>query len=143
VGGEGQAAEWEDQVSTEKKVLTIVRSKWRRGGETGNLNQQFGRTKLLNQKGQMCCLGFDALACGVPKKRIADVEEPIGIPGVTLRGAYGKSRLKKGRYGLDHKKAVEQAIEANDNPHISEEKREKLVRKYLKQLGWADVKFVD
>lgn len=58
--------------------LIIDRKKWRTGGDscykTGS-----GPTLLLNDKGYMCCLGFDALRKGLSKKDILNVGEPEDI----------------------------------------------------------------
>ena len=50
---------------TPPKEFTIVRSKWAHGGTQNE--RILGPTNLLNDKGNMCCLGFYAEACGAPK----------------------------------------------------------------------------
>jgi hypothetical protein len=51
--------------------FTVVESKWLRGGHGGD-----GITptpsQLLDQHGQMCCMGFLALACGVPREALEE-----------------------------------------------------------------------
>jgi hypothetical protein len=128
-------------VSTEKKVLTIVRSKWRRGG---NNNTHLGVTRLLNDRGRMCCLGFDAIACGLSPAIIKGLGEPCEIGQADVPREY----LESPRFGEEggryyQTKAITVAIEHNDEEHISDTEREVLIRQDLKALGWDDVLFVD
>lgn len=43
------------------KIVIISRKKWARGQI-----KKYGDSSLLNDKGNMCCLGFVAKSCGVP-----------------------------------------------------------------------------
>lgn len=57
----------------EMRVLTIDRTRWYRG-------QGDRESRLLRSKdGKMCCLGFDALACGLEEKNIIDVGFPSQV----------------------------------------------------------------
>lgn len=89
------------------KVLVIDRRKWRRGGDgvMCMLNDKFGGTALLNDRGKMCCLGFDAKACGVPRSIILKEGMPDDVvrhlPYLTgkqeeIVNAYRKGRVTKG-----------------------------------------------
>lgn len=120
-------------------VLVIDRSRWRRGGS--KFDGQFGRTHLLNNKGMMCCLGFDALACGVLKKDIFEVANPVDVGGEKVPDAYINTRGWK--RGSVEEYAVQNAISANDDQYLSEPEREIKIRGYLMKLGWKDVVFVD
>jgi hypothetical protein len=55
--------------------LIIDRSKWRTGGD--NIpNTGIGKTRLLNEEGYMCCLGFACEQSGVPKDVLLNVASP-------------------------------------------------------------------
>lgn len=56
----------------DKLVCTVKRSKWVRGG-------RFGRSLLLNEDGNMCCLGFLGEACGVPTDQLGGVGMPQSV----------------------------------------------------------------
>lgn len=111
-----------------KKVLTIERAKWRRGGPCGIGS---GPTALLNDSGFMCCLGFDALACGLSEAQIRGFQFPFEVP--TDRQDYRRSRTSS---------AINEALAANDDDGISEVVREVRVREALLTFGYHDVVFV-
>lgn len=118
------------------KVLTIQRSKWRRGGASG--------TYLLASDGMMCCLGFDALACGLPAARIERVAEPYDIVGKDDFEEYAKSpRFFDDDGYVSQSELVHRAIDINDGAYDSEAEREAALIPVLKALGWDDVVFVD
>lgn len=118
------------------RVLVIDRSKWQRG-----LPDDFdGDTYLLDQSGMMCCLGFDAIACGIARKRILSVQTPAGITGA-LPWSYRAGRFSSNT--REHTMAVATAMDINDNALIDDPEREALLIPVLKQLGWDDVRFVD
>lgn len=121
------------------KVLTIERSKWIRGDAFD--------TALLNDNGKMCCLGFDAIACGLPAALIDGRGNPDGIDDRALENFpdYLKSRrFIADDFGITRQSAiVDRAIKHNDDNDIDDEAREHLVRNDLIALGWDDVVFVD
>jgi hypothetical protein len=129
------------------KILTIERATWRRGGGSVCLSDRLGPTRLLNDKGLMCCLGFDALACGIPREHILGQFDPESL----LRGKYQPPQrdedipveyINTRIVDFENAPAVVAAMSANDDSDISEEVREIRVRAALIQLGWDDVKFV-
>lgn len=129
---------------SEPKVLTIQRSKWRRGRK--------GSTYLLDTAGWMCCLGFDALACGIPTERILLKETPLAafpyfdpIPEHYADGRMVFRDVFDGGDSLvrNHTDVVRAAMEHNDDSALTEPERERLVREDLMALGWSDVEFVD
>ncbi len=138
----------------EPKVLVINRATWRRGGDDDKeLKYRFGRTQLLNEKGFMCCLGFDAVACGVPTVALIDQNEPCELgPDDRVPAEYLESRLEALReYDDDDEyyttsfgnvQAVFEAMDLNDDKNIDDAERERRLVPVLKQLGWDDVVFV-
>lgn len=53
------------------RLLVIDRQKWLRGNAL--------TSTLLNDNGCMCCLGFEAKACGVPESVMRNVPTPAGL----------------------------------------------------------------
>lgn len=127
-----------------RKVLTIERAKWRRGGDAGY--SDMGPTKLLNRHGFMCCLGFDAIACGLTEDIIRDKNYPSSLvtgKRISELSDYARTRVTKCSYGFNDESApAKRAVKANDGPFLSEAEREAAVRAALVDLGWDDVVFV-
>lgn len=141
----------------EKKVLVINRPQWLRG-------QGSYQSRLLDWDGRMCCLGFDALACGLTNDDIRGISSPWGV------GVDKNTRTKYPDYFLtrtglvvlgsptrEQKKIAGQVarlmrindfiigagFDSGDGIITSEEEREKLIREGLMELGYEDVVFTD
>lgn len=96
-------------MSTKLKTLVIDCNKWVRGSSPFEL----GRIRLLNDKGNMCCLGFDCEQNrGCKREDILDVYAPWTI---------SKQRI------FD-----EEAMSINDDAYISDKERIKRLRKCMK-----------
>jgi hypothetical protein len=136
-------------------VLTIERSKWRRGGDSDELVSKYGLTYLLNDEGFMCCLGFDAVACGFSAADITYKPDPAEFSEFDLGKflEYAASRVVSTRQHDDEDdhdytvtcltEAANNAVMHNDDPKIDEQTRERLIRADLIALGWDDVVFID
>lgn len=135
------------------KILTIERAKWRRGGDTDDLCERFGDTQLRAPNGMMCCLGFDAIACGLSPDSLIGVADPKDIGRDTLWSHldYVQTRLIERRSEDEDEHpstwwtlqdAVGEAIRHNDAKDITDDERETLIRADLMALGWDDVVFV-
>ncbi len=132
-------------MSTHKKVFkdvksfTVKRSKWKRGGKGP------GETFLLNKEGHMCCLGFYALACGLPKKNIREVVAPRDLVRAGKNWntvLVEKEKAPSGyEFVLNSDTAVD-AIRANDDQELSDKDREADIKDTFKLVG-IKVKFVD
>jgi hypothetical protein len=120
--------------------LTIDRNKWARGGYNGE-------AALLNDDGNMCCLGFACRASGLAAKTIKGIGLPGDLPDESLDPVRMAKKLGKlvkrtttdgiysdGRY-------VDDAVCTNDDNNISESMREYRLKPILKKLGFS-VKFV-
>lgn len=123
-----------------RKVLTIVRSKWIRGGDPS--------TALLTSDGKMCCLGFDALACGFTEDQICYKPTPAQMVRFLPEGFELPDHYRNRIVGYDLGTVcnafwVEDAIHYNDDSDLDDAEREELVRGALIKLGWDDVVFVD
>lgn len=116
-----------------KKVLVIDRRKWARGKVGG---------RLLDWGGKMCCLGFDARACGIPKKVILDMETPGDISSY-YSCEDAKTRVTFNDYYVGNSAVVEDAIHFNDNEELTDSQREEYLTPVLKKLGYDEIKFVN
>lgn len=116
------------------KPLIIDRSKWRTGGN--KLNEQYGDTKLLNDKGFMCCLGFYCLQIG--NKKTQDIED-IALPE-NLDNYDGIEALinNKTYYNSDF---TETAIRINDSTETDNDLREHKIIEHFKEIN-VSVNFV-
>ena len=145
-------------------VLTIYRDEWRRGPYANEgvvpppKATKLGLTLLLDEQGQKCCLGFDALACGWTTAQILGLSTPesvvrsamaqtVAIPAGYESRVRTRPRFKPGSPGfgsvVENTRAVWLAMEANDKGDIDEPTREAQVREHLIELGWDDVVFLD
>ena len=104
--------------------LLITRDKWVRG-QSGI----FGKSRLLNNKGNMCCLGFLGKTCGVPVNEMLDKVYPIDL---------GPEYTKLFPEGL--KGMVVDFIRSNDSG--SEKTREETLKELFLTIG-VTVEFVD
>lgn len=96
-----------------RKKLIIDRTKWGRGSD----REKYGLSVLFNARGNMCCLGFWCVETQrVKKEKMLDV----GLPAYV------------GRWRDWHIRAMR----INDNPHITDADRERL----LKDLFWEEDK---
>jgi hypothetical protein len=121
--------------------LTIDRSKWRTGGDEidnkhGELHHEHGDTKLLNDKGMMCCLGFFCLQIeNRAPNEILNIGDPAGLHNITR----GSNLI--GDDGLN-RPWVSHAITINDDGVLSNETREEEIHSLFKIHGF-DVKFIN
>lgn len=113
------------------RVLTIDRAKWRCGGS--NKNSEQGYTQLLNDKDFMCCLGFDALACGYTKPQIIGRHYPSSL-------VIGPSKIAHLTDGSNDSIFASRAIEINDSC-MSAEDREYELKAHYATIG-VDVEFI-
>lgn len=110
-----------------KKTIIIDRSKWRTGN---NLHSSFnstgyGNTKLLNEEGYKCCLGF--IASQATHQKILNSCEPTYckyiIPELSYRDKYG--------YVINSTLA-DNAIKINDNGYTTPQEKEKSLKQLFK-----------
>lgn len=126
------------------KTLVIDRTKWRRGGDAPSLARERGGTYLLNDINLMCCLGFDALACGISRDAIFERADPAEIVANSpdcAPDSYAETRIASREGGNSN--AVTDAITVNDMPGLTDAQREAKLVPLLKQLGWDAVEFVN
>jgi hypothetical protein len=102
------------------KQLTIDEKKWARG----NINKP---SRLLNNDGNMCCLGFLGKACKISKDILLDKEYPetLFIHGEDEYSKYPS--LDALNIGWDD------FVRVNDNRNISEDRRKEILTKMFKE----------
>jgi len=124
------------------KILTIQMSKWMRGNQQSVL--------LSETTGKMCCLGFDALACGLLSEEILEMDTPCQVSwNEEVRAKYpdyicGRIDVDEDDLldGYSNKEFIQQAMEINDKSDITDEKRIELLTPILKELGYDEVIFI-
>ncbi len=118
------------------KKFTIKRSEWTRGNKNGP-------SRLLNEDGFKCCLGFYALASGLRNQDIKLLYSPTEI--ILDKNKRWDSFLLKESL-LDDKLLNSDACETlmfiNDNPVSSDKVKEKDIIKMFKQHN-VQVRFID
>lgn len=116
------------------KNLTIYRDSWARG--TGAIE-----SRLLRENGQMCCLGFLALACGYSREYIEGVSTPASLlrDVPDLDNLWPDGTLTTASHSTP---TINQMMRTNDAREMPAPLRELLLRKLFADIGYA-VEFVD
>ena len=109
----------------------IKRSNWLRG--KGSF-----RSRLLNDYGEMCCLGFLGKACGMSKRTLYGQTCPIMVDefGVRYPEKIINAKTKS------NTKACKRLMVTNDSERIKDSDREKSLKRQFKRIG-ITVKFID
>lgn len=121
------------------KQLIIDRSKWRTGGIA--YDETHGDTSLLNEKGNMCCLGFYCLQIGeISKNEILEIALPEDLNNVNV---YDDAMLHLvNQDNLRNTLFTTKAIDINDAEELTNEEREKNIQEHFKQID-VDVVFIN
>lgn len=124
-----------------QNTLIIDRSKWRTG-ENGDYSTGVGRTLLLNNEGNMCCLGFECLRIGLSKEQINGKGAPDNHDMKFIIW-----RTNRANHLLDKKNGIilgsnwmTEAIGINDDTTIDSVTREARIIDHFKLVG-ITVKF--
>lgn len=114
--------------------LTIVRSRWARGGINGP-------SRMLNDHGNLCCLGFLGRACGYPDYLLQRRPDPVSVVRAQLHTqcSFPKGLLTDGDCLTDIGHSL---VNANDNPTLAEDVREEHIASLMTEIG-VEVTFVD
>jgi hypothetical protein len=121
---------------TQPDTLVIERPTWVRGDN----RLEYGTSALLNGLGRMCCLGFDAKACGVDPDEMESIEYPMDLDedATKIPEYYKATRI------LSNEDAIYDIAHINDDPGLTESEREANIRaKLIEVFGYTDVVFVD
>lgn len=128
-------------MSKKKKVVVIKRHMWATPKNIEKWNDDhpdnpFASSVLVDgSSGQRCCLGFIAVACGVPLAQCKDRGNPSDLD---YRPAIAPLASEVGR----NSDLSEKAILINDNADISDKKREQRLLKLFADSPY-ELKFVD
>ena len=118
------------------KKVVIDRSKWLNAYTRYTLGPSF----LLDQNGNMCCLGFVCVASGVPKEDLISKLTPLYIKTAPL--ALSDASVAKDIRGAKYTQLAKQAIEYNDESSLSKSGREKALRQIFAAEGTYELEFV-
>jgi hypothetical protein len=123
--------------------LTIERSRWARGGKNGE-------SALLNDDGNMCCLGFACKVLGFKDSTVKNHGVPSDLVNSAGSGSAQRHRgLRAGKLvesgsadeGWYDTAPVDKALTINDDNTISDKMREYRLTPILRKLGFK-VRFV-
>lgn len=111
------------------RTLVIDRKIWLRGHADGK--GKVTKPVMLNKDGNQCCLGFDAIACGVSKKSILNIGTPqrikYEISHTSLKNIQHlilKLNNENYRHAISNTNFTQNAVRINDDT-MSEFLREK------------------
>lgn len=122
------------------KKLTIDRNIWRRGGSSNDILH--GDTRLLNEQGFMCCLGFFCEQAGIPKNYL-DTGEPFDIgPSQYLDLIPELATPLEEEDGYVNTILTTRAIQINDDPTLTNKERE-IQLTTLFAVNNIDVEFIN
>lgn len=100
------------------KKFTVRRSKWLRGGDNAC---------LLDDNGNMCCLGFGVnQICRVPKKDLLHELRPYFVLDRDTPFTHSEG---------EDRHFIDKVVEINDSRDISDSVREKRLTKLFKENG--------
>lgn len=113
--------------------IVINRPKWRCGGSN---NSSRGCTRLLNEQGYMCCLGFASKQiCNLSDEEMLTKHFPQSLHRKINKLTYFP------RKGIcKDTKFSEKAMGINDNPTLSNKEREKQLKELFAKNG-IELKF--
>lgn len=124
------------------RTLTIDRSKWRCGGDGDDLQEKFGLTSLRDSlNGMQCCLGFDALSCGLTESHINNIGSPVGLKLMRVASNILALRIPHLLDDNNNSSFAQKAMKINDSYDISNKKRESKLIKHYATIG-VKVEFI-
>ena len=123
----------------------IDRRKWRRGGNDSRLTFRYGETYLLNEQGNMCCLGQICKQLDIPDEYILGVNHPHQInPAAenysSLINILLRQSVAKTCY-LNTELAYK-AVCINDDPFIHSDLREQQLTELFKKYD-HEIEFIN
>lgn len=131
--------EKKNKVAEDVKKFTVNRKRWFRGkGDT--------KSALLTPSDKMCCLGFYARSCGLPKSQILNILSPMEVHFQTETDDYGVAVGKNKNWHTKlvkngvNTKTCQQLMVVNDNEELEDKKRESKIKALFKTIG-ITVKF--
>jgi len=115
---------------TDTESFTINRKKWFRG-------RGIRKALLLNDKNEMCCLGFYAIACKIPPTQLINRIDPFELNNFW----FDNKKHREWKTKLVNKIGVaDDFMEINDSKNIQDLQREKQIINLFNTLN-IKVKF--
>lgn len=122
------------------KTVRISRKRWfygdrRRAGYTAS-KLLIPDTVSTDAKGKMCCLGFAALACGVPRRVIRGQGAPSSVVQITEGKPYRNRLSRFLKDGEDDcNDTVYEMMEINDALTLTRAEKEKALKPLARKIG--------
>lgn len=120
-------------METPRRKLVIDRSRWLRG--EGSLRSSLYRASDK----KMCCLGFDAVSCGIDISVMAEVASPIGLGYFYPTSAW---RIMDDDGYKTNSHVVGNMMEINDEKAMTDTEREASLIPLFASVG-IDLSFID
>lgn len=114
-----------------KKVVTIDRSKWITGEQWHVNHTGIGTTKLKNEEGHMCCLGFVCSQLSDVQLNLEVEPEDLGVEIPEISEHEERAGVKV----LVNTNLSNEAMGINDSVDTTPEEKEKLLKKLFKETN--------
>ncbi len=118
--------------------LWIERSRWARKTppDTGRgIESINGMSRLLNEEGGMCCLGFYSRACGVPISTMYNICSPSQINLLPHEMKWLEKQENQDRISHDGSELIRYNDRSCKDQMMSEQQQECHIRKLFKKNG--------
>lgn len=114
--------------------FTVKLSRWRTG-DVGPERTGKGKTRLLNDEGFMCCLGFACLSQNMNKKDIKNIPVPIEVSTTINKSIQGLTTCKGPLKKYSSTVFTHKAIKINDDSRTTVKEKIILLTKLCKRHG--------
>jgi len=112
------------------KTFIIDRKRWVRGGRT--LQKEYGLAYMLNQEGNMCCLGQICKQAGCSDEQLNGLGTPRSVVGCSPEAPVPDVLLPNEQGGLACR-----MMAVNDDESIDDDHREALLIELAATAGWT------
>lgn len=124
-------------------TIVIDREKWAR--KTEGLDK--GPSRLLNDQGNMCCLGFAMKQCGCSNKKLLGISKPDQVINSYRRKTIANNPLVAAltlAVGPGYRNSVltGRLVAINDNQHTTDAEKELVITRLFKEDGF-NVEFIN
>lgn len=109
---------------SDKIVCTVKRATWARGGKGGE-------SRLLNNQGNFCCLGFLGKICGIPEPKLLGASMPYS----TFLSFEEKEKYP----AVPYQYVWDNFASINDDKSLTDEVREQQLKQLAEDNGFTFV----
>lgn len=113
--------------------FVVDRSTWRFGGS--NYLHELGETRLLGNKGFMCCLGHCLINLGIKKEDIDSLSKPDELDILAEPFNHLDTNILRKKPAISNTELSIRAMSINDNLYFNNEHREKQLIELFKEYG--------